>query len=210
MLGEYAQAHRRLAEAQELFRRLGDTYGLARTDLIMGQALEFQGRHREALTVVREALRLSETAPDDPYMQLVRASALNGSAWYSAHLGELGQARAHCAQAIELCRAIGYSPGEASTWDSLGFVWQRLGDHAEAAACFLRAVALHREMGSRFDLAMALAHLGDTHVSTGDRGAARRVWAEALTILADLHHPEAFDVRAKLESLEPVCRLVRR
>lgn len=220
MLGNCAQAHRCLAEAQELFRRLGDTHGLARTDLIMGQAFEFQGRLREALGVVREALRLSETAPDDPYMQLVRASALNGSAWYNAHLGELGQARAHCAQAIELCQSIGYSPGEAGTWDTLGFVWQRLGDHAEAAACFLRAVALEREMGSRFNLAMALAHLGDTHVSTGDLRAARLVWAEALTILADLHHPEAFEVRAKLESLEPVtlcsqparevCRLVRR
>jgi tetratricopeptide (TPR) repeat protein/transcriptional regulator with XRE-family HTH domain len=205
MLGDYAQAHCCLAEAQELFRRLGDTHGLARTDLIMGQAFEFQGRHAEALAVVKEALRLSETAQDDPYMQLVRASALNGSAWYNAHLGELGQARAHCTQAIELCQLIGYSPGEAGTWDTLGFVWQRLGDHAEATACFLRAVALEREMGSRFNLAMALAHLGDTHVSTGDLRAARQVWAEALTILADLHHPEAFEVRAKLESLNPVA-----
>ena len=201
MLGEYAQARRCLAQAQELFQRLGDTHGLARTDLIMGQAFEFQGRNADALAVVKEALRLSETAPDDPYMQLVRASALNGSAWYNAHLGELGQARAHCARAIELCRSIGYSPGEAGTWDTLGFVWQRLGDHAEAAACFLRSVALEREMGSRFNLAMALAHLGDTHVSTGDPGAARLVWSESLTILADLHHPEAVEVRAKLESL---------
>ena len=205
MLGDYAQAHRCLAEAQELFRRLGDTHGLARTDLIMGQAFEFQGRHAEALAVVKEALRLSETAQYDPYMQLVRASALNGSAWYNAHLGELGQARAHCTQAIELCQSIGYSPGEAGTWDTLGFVWQRLGDHAAATACFLRAVALEREMGSRFNLAMALAHLGDTHVSTGDLPAAGLVWAEALMILADLHHPEAFEVRAKLESLNPVA-----
>lgn len=205
MLGEHARARQCLAEAQEMFRRLGDTYGLARTDLIMAQAFEFQGRHAEALAVVREALRLSETAPDDPYMQLVRASALNGSAWYSAHLGELGQARAHCTQAIELCQSIGYSPGEAGTWDTLGFVWQRLGDHAKAAACFLRAVGLEREMGSRFNLAMALAHLGDTYVSTGDLRAARRVWAEALTILADLHHPEALEVQAKLESLKPIA-----
>ena len=205
MLGEYAHARRCLAEAQEVFRRLGDTYGLARTDLIMGQAFESQGRHADALAVVKEALRLSETVPDDPYMQLVRASALNGSAWHSAHLGEFGQARAHCTQAIELCQSIGYSPGEACTWDTLGFVWQRLGDHAEAAACFLRAVGLEREMGSRFNLAMALAHLGDTYVSTGDLRAARRVWAEALVILADLHHPEAFEVRAKLESLEPIA-----
>ena len=64
---------------------------------------------------------------------------------------------------------------------------------------------LEREMGSRFNLARALAHLGDTHLSTGDLRAAHLVWAEALTILADLHHPEAFEVREKLESLNPVA-----
>jgi predicted negative regulator of RcsB-dependent stress response len=52
---------------------------------------------------------------------------------------------------------------------------------------------------------MALAHLGDTYVSTGDLRAARHVWAEALTILADLHHPEAFEVQAKLDSLKPIA-----
>ena len=156
--------------------------------------------------MVSAALSLSSgCALEDPNMALVRASALTGAAWNNVQLGELSTAREHCLQAIELCRAIGYSPGEAGTWDTLGFVWQRLGDHAEATACFLRAVALEREMGSRFNLAMALAHLGDTHVSTGDLRAARQVWAEALTILADLHHPEAFEVRAKLESLSPVA-----
>jgi len=65
----------------------------------------------------------------------------------------------------------------------------------------LRAVALDREMGNRFDLARALTHLGDTHRSTGVLDAARHVWAEALAILEDLHHLEAAEVRAKLESL---------
>ena len=204
MLGDHLEAHARLAEAQDMFRRLGDRLGLARTDVIMAQAFEFQRKYREGLAVTLEALKLSETGWDDPNMQLVRASALNSSAWYSAHLGDYGQARTHCQQAIELCRSIGYSPGEAGTWDTLGFVWQRLGNHTEAAACFLRAVDLDREMGNRFDLARALTHLGDTHRSTGDLPAARHVWAEALAILEDLHHLEAVEVRAKLHSLESV------
>ena len=201
MLGAYREAHARLAEAQEMFRLLGDRLGLARTDVIMGQAFEFQRKYREGLAVTLEALKLSETGCDDPNMRLVRASALNSSAWYNAHLGDYAQARARCRQAIELCRSIGYSPGEAGTWDTLGFVWQRLGNHTEATACFLRAVALDREMGNRFDLARALTHLGDTHRSTGVLDAARHVWAEALAILEDLHHLEAAEVRAKLESL---------
>ncbi len=206
MLGDYREAHARLAEAQEMFGRLGDRLGLARTDVIMGQAFEFERKYREGLVVTLEALKLSETGIDDPNMQLVRASALNSSAWYNAHLGRFGQARTHCQQAIDLCRSIGYSPGEAGTWDTLGFVWQRLGNHTEAAACFLRAVALDREMGNRFDLARALTHLGDTYQSTGDLSAARSVWAEALAILEDLHHLEAVEVRAKLDSLSSVTK----
>ena len=113
-------------------------------------------------------------------MALVRASALNGSAWNNVQLGELSTARANCLQAIELCRAIGYSPGEAGTWDTLGVVDQRLGDHASAVTCFLNAITLDREMGNRYDLAMVLLHLGDTYALTGDDVGAREAWEESV------------------------------
>jgi tetratricopeptide (TPR) repeat protein len=120
-------------------------------------------------------------------MALVRASALNGSAWNSVQLGDLSEARACCLQAIELCQSIGYSPGEAGTWDTLGVVLQRLDAYDEAVPCFLRAVSLDREMGNRYDLAMALAHLGETYLSVGDHGGAREAWDESLLILRTLH-----------------------
>ena len=134
-------------------------------------------------------------------MRLVRASALNGSAWNSVQLGDLSEARAFCVQAIELCQAIGYSPGEAGTWDTLGVVLQRLGSHDEAVSCFLRAVTLDREMGNRYDLAMVLAHLGETYASTGDLRGARESWDESLLILRALHHPSASLVRSQLAEL---------
>ncbi len=133
---------------------------------------------------------------------LVRASALNGSAWNeSVQLGDLSEARAFCQKAIELCQAIGYSPGEAGTWDTLGVVLQRLGSHAEAVTCFLRAITLDREMGNRYDLAMVLAHLGETYASTGDLHGAREAWDESLAILRTLHHPAAGTVKGRLASL---------
>jgi tetratricopeptide (TPR) repeat protein len=169
--------------------------------VIFSQALEFQGRFAEALTVMDDALRLSESAPANRHMMLVRASALNGSAWNSVQLGDLSKARSFCLKAIELCQAIGYSPGEAGTWDTLGVVLQRLGSHAEAVPCFLRAVSLDREMGNRYDLAMVLAHLGETYASTGDLRGAREAWDESLLILRTLHHPAAGAVKAQLTAL---------
>ena len=200
-VGDVAQAYECLTAAQTAFLALGDNLGLARTDVIFSQTLEFQGRHAEALAVMGDALRLSETAPADRHMMLVRASALNGSAWNSVHLGDLSEARAFCMKAIELCQAIGYSPGEAGTWDTLGVVLQRLGSHDEAVPCFLRAVSLDREMGNRYDLAMVLAHLGETYVSIGDLRGAREAWDESLLILRTLHHPAAATAAGLLVSL---------
>ena len=203
-IGTYAEAHRYLSAAQSTFRALGDDLGLARTEVIMGQTLEYEGRYAEALSVINDALLLSSDAPNDPNMALVRASALNGSAWNNVQLGDLSTARAFCLQAIELCRSIGYSPGEAGTWDTLGVVWQRLGDHAQALTCFLNAVTLDREMGNRFDLAMVLLHLGDSCASTGDADGAREAWEESVAILQGLHHPAAGAVRGRLAGLTPV------
>jgi tetratricopeptide (TPR) repeat protein len=203
-LSAFEEAHECLATAQAVFRELGDDLGLARTDVIFSQALEFQGRFAEAKAVMDDALRLSESAPANRHMLLVRASALNGSAWNSVQLGDLSEARDFCLKAIELCQAIGYSPGEAGTWDTLGVVLQRLGSHAEAVNCFLRAVTLDREMGNRYDLAMVLAHLGETYLSLGDQRGAREAWDESLLILRTLHHPAASMVRAQLAGLSAV------
>jgi tetratricopeptide (TPR) repeat protein len=199
--GAFDEAHGYLAAAQVLFKALEDDLGLARTDVIFSQALEFQGRFAEALAIMSDALRLSESAPGDRHMMLVRASALNGSAWNSVQLGDLSQARAFCDQAIDLCQKLGYSPGEAGTWDTLGVVLQRLGLHGDAVTCFRRAISLDREMGNRYDLAMVLAHLGETYVAIDDLSGAREAWDESLQILRALHHPSAPLVHARLTAL---------
>jgi tetratricopeptide (TPR) repeat protein len=205
-VGAFEEAHDCLSRAQSTFAVLGDDLGLARTDVILGQTLEYQRRFDEALSVMGDALLLSSGLPDDPNMTLVRASALNGAAWNNVQLGDLSTARTFCLQAIELCRSIGYSPGEAGTWDTLGVVWQRLGDHRAAVTCFLNAVTLDREMGNRYDLAMVLLHLGDTYASTGDGVGARTAWEESVTILEALHHPSAGEVRSRLTGLDVTIR----
>jgi hypothetical protein len=57
---------------------------------------------------------------------------------------------------------------------------------------------LNRESGDRFDEADALICLGDTREAAGDLAQAREAWQQAVTILEDLQHPQAGQVRAKL------------
>jgi transcriptional regulator with XRE-family HTH domain len=62
-----------------------------------------------------------------------------------------------------------------------------------------RAEAFCRK--ARYELALALALLGDAYVSTGDVPAAREAWRESAEILEALHHPAAGEVRAKLTEI---------
>ena len=86
----------------------------------------------------------------------------------------------------------------AAAWDSLGYAEHHLGNLAEAAACYQRALSLYRESGDRFREADTLTHLGDTRHAAGDLAQAREAWQQALAILEDLQHPDAGQVRAKL------------
>ena len=90
--------------------------------------------------------------------------------------------------------------------DSLGYAHQQLGHHAEATACYQQALGLHRENGSRWGVAETLGHLGDTRRAAGNPQEARAAWDEALAILADLHHPDADQIRAKLRELDAGLR----
>jgi hypothetical protein len=44
--------------------------------------------------------------------------------------------------------------------------------------------------------------LGDTHRAGGHPGAARKAWEQALNILDRLEHPDASQIRDKLDSLK--------
>jgi tetratricopeptide (TPR) repeat protein len=211
-LGEYAEARAWLRRALALFREIGDAVGLARTHLILGQSYEYEGRYTDSLRAMDEALELSSAAGGDagrpgPDMRLVRAAALNNSAWCRVHLGELEQARDRCLEAIELCRILGYAPGEAGTWDTLGFVYQRLGSYDDAVRCFSRALDLGTAVGNRLLLANTLGHLAETHQAAGSLTLARAAWQRALDMYDDLRHRDADRVRAKIRELEALAGL---
>jgi hypothetical protein len=59
-------------------------------------------------------------------------------------------------------------------------------------------VAHRRDLGDRYYEAASLIRLGEAYEESGDAAAARDGWARALTILEELQHSDADQVRAKL------------
>lgn len=72
--------------------------------------------------------------------------------------------------------------------------------HAEASACYERALSLYREFGDRFYEAEALTHLGETRHALGELAQAQDAWQQALAVVEDLRHPGAGQIRARLAS----------
>ena len=198
-LGSYEDAHAHLGLALSIHTERGDHAGQAYVHNALAITLNYQGRYGEALGEAQQALK-SHTAAGDRSGQ---ALALNSVGWFHAILGDQRQALSYCGQSLDLFRDLGYVEGMASALDSLGYAHQQLGHHAEATACYQQALGLHRENGSRWGVAETLGHLGDTRRAAGNPQEARAAWDEALAILADLHHPDADQIRAKLRELDP-------
>ncbi|MGD0705966.1 MAG: tetratricopeptide repeat protein, partial [Trebonia sp.] len=197
-IGRYEDAHAHLGLALGIHDERGDHVGRAYVHNSLAITLSYQGRHGEALGHARQSLK-SYTAAGDRAGQ---AQALNSVGWLSAVVGDHQQAVSYCEQSLDLFRDLGSAEGEASALDSLGYAHQQAGQHAEATACYLQAVELHRAAGSRWGEGDTLGHLGDTCHAAGKPEDARAFWEEALATLADLHPPEADQIRDKLRDLD--------
>jgi DNA-binding SARP family transcriptional activator/tetratricopeptide (TPR) repeat protein len=196
-MGEWDTARVHYESALRLCEADDDQVGLAHTHLAMGWLREQQGVYREALIQVRRAEALYAAAGH----LAGRASALNQAGWYHAQLGEHQEALIDCQAALGLHVEAGHRYGQASAWDSLGFAHHHLGRYRHAARCYRRALALHRDNGDRYREAATLARFAHCQLDSGDAQAARREWTAALAILDSLHHPDAVDVRSRLDRL---------
>ncbi len=196
-LCNYEDAYRHLELALSIHTQRGDHAGQAYVQHALALVLNNQGRYREALGQAQQALESWTAAGDLPG----RAMALNSVGWFHTVLGDHQQALGYCGQALEKFRDLGHAEGVANALDSLGYAHQQSGHHAEAAGCYQRALDMHREAGSRWGMAETLGHLGDTRHAAGSPEEARAAWEEALTILDDLQHPDADQIRAKLSEL---------
>lgn len=134
-----------LARAAALADRLAHTPGEAAEGLFVGAMVAAEaGRVSAALPLVTEAARRAPKAE------------------YEAHRARLLiHARRDAEARTAAARAEALAPDDALTFDTIGCVWTRLGDHAAAARLFAEAVARDgANLAFRYNLAAALGFLG--------------------------------------------------
>jgi len=131
---------------------------------------------------------------------------LNALGWHLALLGELRQALRYCEEAIELTIRTGDLDAQSWTWDSLGYIHHHLGEYDRAITCYRRAVGLIQELGDLSCEGETLVHLGESQYAAGDRDSARATWLRALDVFTVTRHPDAAEVRVRLDALEMAAR----
>jgi tetratricopeptide (TPR) repeat protein len=193
-LGRYDESREHLRLALELCSEIGDPLELAMCHSDMAAVLERETRYDAAISHAEQALAQFRAAGHSAG----EANALNTVGWCHAMAGHHALALEYCQQAVDLQRQIGDRHNEAASWDSVGFAHHHLGQYGEAIACYRRALGFYAEIGDRQSRADTLDHLGDTQQASGAPAEARQSWRQALTILEDLHHPDADRIRAKL------------
>jgi tetratricopeptide (TPR) repeat protein len=127
---------------------------------------------------------------------------VNNSGWLHVQLGDYQQALTACRQALTFHDELGDCHGQATTWDRIGYGYHHLRQYTEAIACYQRAPDLYRE-DARSYRSVTLTNLGDAHHAAGNLDAAHKAWQQALDILDQLHHPDADQVRARLNNPAP-------
>jgi DNA-binding SARP family transcriptional activator/tetratricopeptide (TPR) repeat protein len=196
-LGRLDDAHCHLQDALKLHRRLDDPAGQACCHFHIARIFEFRKDHDQALAYDRHSLRLFCTAGD----LAGQAFALGEVGWDNALLGKYQRALSYCEKALELHRKSGNRLGEALALDTLGYCCHQAGRYSQAVAYYRQALPAYADAGDRYLRAQTLIHLGETHQANGHHEATRDLWQQALTILDDLHHPEAAPIRTKLHDL---------
>jgi DNA-binding SARP family transcriptional activator/tetratricopeptide (TPR) repeat protein len=203
-LDHRGEAYEHLLRALELFDEVDDPISKGRVHRYLAFLCNKFGRHVQALDHYRQAFAL--------YGPGGRCGAhgriFNEVGWTHILLGEYEKALDQCRQALAVGQEVGDRDGEAAAWDSLGYAHHHLAQHRQALACYGHALDLYREVHDRYLEADTLVHMGDSHEAAGATGLAASAWLQALDIVDAFDHPDAAQIREKLERLKETERRV--
>jgi len=188
-----------LEQALAMRRELGDTTGEARSAIGLGEGyLNMRGPGEEALTYLRLAVDLLRPTG----VSSLSAVALNNLGEVYFGLGDLDAAAECYAEARDMWHELG-GYGEGHALHNLARIYLGLGRLEDAVASITDAIRLHQESGDLVGRGIALKHLGQVRLASGDEAGARNSWTAALSIFEQVHERvEAEEVTAALASLQ--------
>jgi tetratricopeptide (TPR) repeat protein/DNA-binding SARP family transcriptional activator len=194
-LGDPEAALQHHEEALEIRRALGESAREANTLGVLAEANLELGNEAVAHAQLQESLAKYRQVGDVVGM----AETLRSLGEILLARGETGEAIAHLGEVLELNRELRLDAAVARTLVFLGEAHRRMGERDQAIECLEDAVTLARDVRDPGEEGRALKRLGDTWADAGDPERARGCWNAALPLLERFRHPDATEVRSRLD-----------
>lgn len=199
-LGESQQAFELAQQAVAIHRETGNTLSEFASLTVISAVQREWGSLDDAIATLHRAQDLAHEL-DNPVREAYALLEL-GQTQLAGELYEDALLAFH--QAAVLYRRLGDTSREASAFDGTGEVYRELGRLDEAADFHRRAVAGHRKLDDRWQLAVCLNHLAATLALSGQPDQAQHHWREALTLVTAFSDAKAVVLQnAILEKLHP-------
>jgi predicted ATPase/DNA-binding SARP family transcriptional activator/Tfp pilus assembly protein PilF len=173
---DYPEARQLLDQSREIFLKIEDSNGLARTLYHLGTVSEGQADYPTALAYFQEGLDLARSQQD----WFLEACALDGLALLAVRRGDYAQARIHDEQALGLFQAHHNIRNIAMTTSNLGIIASNQGDYPAARRYLETALASGREIGDQHVITLAMLNLANVQIAQGDYAGARANLEESI------------------------------
>ncbi|MFD5631383.1 BTAD domain-containing putative transcriptional regulator [Streptomyces sp. NPDC127072] len=198
----FEEAIDHLRQGMTLWRELGDAQGRAQCLGNLGNAYLQSGRLDKAIEYSRRALAIYRIVGSSWSEGIMLANL--GDAYQ--RLDRFDEAIACLEEALVVLRAIGNRWVEGVTLDILGTVHRRLRRHDEALEQYRQALETHRDVSNRWGEGHTLGHVGEVYLAAGRLESARTTWKQAQAIFEEFDHPDAEDMRRRVDSLDEDTR----
>ncbi|MCU1263980.1 MAG: hypothetical protein JWM21_298 [Acidobacteria bacterium] len=179
-----AESLRFLAQAQELWEKIGDQYWSAYTSAHMGSVYADLGDHQKALIHLNGALKLFEGAGDIEG----QGTTLNNIGLLYSSAGEKRKALDYYDRSLSLFRSEGNKISEGMTQNNIGTVYDDLGEKLEAAKSYSQALLLFESLDNKYGQTLALNNLGKVYAEMGDARKGLEYLNRSLTIAKETNN----------------------
>jgi predicted ATPase/DNA-binding SARP family transcriptional activator/DNA-binding CsgD family transcriptional regulator len=177
--GDYERARQAYEESLGLYRRGGDTRGVANALGDLGSLALDRGDYERATSLLEESLALyRELGESEGLIGILDSLGVLASA-----TGDSGRSAAYFREALVLSRGAGNVRRTAVSLGNFGVTTLVHGDPEQAAPLLEESLDLFREIGDGQNIAIGLVHAALAALAGGDHGRVRVLVEEGLGLL---------------------------
>ncbi len=169
-------------DAQEVYKEVGDKYGLSRTQYRIADLLFNQGQFAESNALLEQCLHVFRSLGSDRDA----AATLNDIAGGLFEMGELSKAKEKYEEALVAQRMVRNQRGIADVLSNLGEIESQQGELAKAKKYYAEALGLYNELGEKNALASIQNNMGEVLVDQGDLVGGQSLWDRSLALRREL------------------------